>query len=196
MACIVTFHLACCVLCSGTALAHARACRPAGCLREYPCTKWSTPVVQHTTYNTVRCGAMRHCGAGYAQSLAVLATAKRASNDSLLTKSSIMLGVGESGTVAVLRVLTATSTDCDRIAAAVVYVVLRRVSPVDGHSSQRIVYRCTQKGYSIRTVYGGRGSLGGAIPFGCDSCDSSDRAWLGLAWLCRFDPIALSAICQ
>jgi lipoate synthase len=86
---------------------------------------------------------MRYCGAGYAQSLAVLATAKRASNDSLLTKSSIMLGVGESGTVAVLRVLTATSTDCDRIAAAVVYVVLRRVSPVDGHSSQRIVYRCT-----------------------------------------------------
>jgi lipoate synthase len=63
---------------------------------------------------------MRHCGAGYAQSLAVLATAKRASNDSLLTKSSIMLGVGESGTVAVLRVLTATSTDCDHIAAAVV----------------------------------------------------------------------------
>ncbi len=111
------------------------------------CESTHAPNGVHLSYNiqhrAVRCGAMRHCGAGYAQSLAVLATAKRASNDSLLTKSSIMLGVGESGTVAVLRVLAATSTDCDHIATAVVYVVLRRVSPVDGHSSQRIVYRCT-----------------------------------------------------
>ena len=58
----------------------------------------------HLLYNirrragAVRCDGATAVTAGYAQSLAVLATAKRASDDSLLTKSSIMLGVGESGT--------------------------------------------------------------------------------------------------